>query len=180
MCSINKSIWSFYFSYVFSRYITHHWGVRIQWLKIKIHFSLICATSHIFPSLSFLSLVIVLLILLSFVLSVSFFFSVCTSSLFPLNRGDPASETQAWDLPLPQLPHPVHGHPVPPRCWLFGLWKQLCLQSCHITPFILSPLRPQLAKKECVLYWGPLTGKIWYSCTVLCLWGEPKCFSQKL
>lgn len=110
----------------------------------------------------------------SFVLGVSFFSSLYTSSVSSLDRGDPATETQGWDIPLPQLPHPVHRHPVPLRRWLSGLWKQLCLQSCHITPFILSPLRPYLAEKECVLHRGPFARSIWYSWTVLCLWGKQK------
>lgn len=127
----------------------------------------------------------------SWLLCFSFFCSQClifsslyTLSVSPLSRGEPASETQGWDIPLPQLPHPV-----PLRRWLSGLWKQLCLQSGHITPFILSPLRPYLAEKECVFHRGPFARSIWYSWTVLCLWGEQKdcwhpdrlkCFYQKL
>lgn len=89
-------------------------------------------------------------------------------SVFLLDRGDPASETQAWDLPLPQLPHPLHRHSVPSWFWLSGLWSRLCPQSHHPTPSLLHLLRLCLAEKERVLHRGPAAGSLRYSRTAVC------------
>lgn len=84
--------------------------------------------------------------------SIYLFFSMHLPSVFLLDRGAPASETQAWDLPLPQLPHPLHRHFVPSWYWLSGLWSRLCPQSHHPAPSLLHPLRLYLAEKERVLH----------------------------
>lgn len=95
-------------------------------------------------------------------------FSVHPLSVFLLDRGAPASETQAWDLPLPQLPHPLHRHSAPSWFWLSGLWSRLCPQSHHPTPSLHYPLRLCLAEKERVLHWGPAAGSLRYSRTTVC------------
>lgn len=100
--------------------------------------------------------------------SIYLFFSMHLPSVFLLDRGAPASETPAWDLPLPQLPHPLHRHSVPSWYWLSGLWSRLCPQSHHPAPSLLHPLRLYLAEKERVLHWGPAAGSLRYSRTAVC------------
>lgn len=100
--------------------------------------------------------------------SMCLFFSVHPPSVFLLDRGAPASETQAWDLSLPQLPHPLHRHSVPSWFWFSGMWSCLCPQSHHPVPSLLHPLRLYLAEKERVLHRGPAAGSLWYSRTAVC------------
>lgn len=97
-----------------------------------------------------------------------FFFSLNPPSVFLLDRGGPASETQAWYLPLPQLPHPLHRHSVSSWFWLSGLWSWLRPQSHHPTPSPLHSLRLCLAEKERVLHRGPAAGSLRYSRTAVC------------
>lgn len=100
--------------------------------------------------------------------SIYLFFSVHPQSVFLLDRGAPASETQAWDLPLPQLPHPLHRYSVPSWFWLSGLRSRHCPQSHHPAPSLLHPLRLCLAEKERVLHRGPAAGSLRYSRTAVC------------
>lgn len=100
--------------------------------------------------------------------SMCLFFSVHPPSVFLLDRGAPASETQAWDLSLPQLPHPLHRHSVPSWFWFSGMWSCLCPQSHHPVPSLLHPLRLYLAEKERVLHRGTAAGSLWYSRTAVC------------
>ena len=100
--------------------------------------------------------------------SIYLFFSMHPPSVFLLDRGAPASETRAWDLPLPQLPHPLHRHSVPSWFWLSELWSWLCRQSHHPAPSLLHPLRLCLAEKKRVLHRGPAAGSLRYSRTAVC------------
>lgn len=99
--------------------------------------------------------------------SVYLCFSVNPSSVFSLLDSG-TRETQAWDLSLPQLPHPLHRHSVPSRFWLSGPWSQLGSQSRHPTPSLHHPFRHCLAEKERVLHWGPAAGSLRYSRTAVC------------
>lgn len=120
-----------------------------------IHFLVFCASSH--SSLP-----------LPCPFSIYPYFSVHSSSVSLLDRGAPASETRVWDLPLPQLSHPLHRHSVPSCFWLSGLWPRLCSESQHPAPSLFHPFRLCLAEKECVLHREPATGSFRYSRNSVC------------
>lgn len=140
----------------------HLYFVYIPFLHVGVHILFITSTSL------FSVLLPTLLILLPCPFSIYLFFSVHPSSFSLLDRGAQASETQVWDLPLPQLPHPLHRHSVPSWFWLSGLWSRLCPQSHHPAPSLFHPFRLCLAEKECVLHREPATGSLRYSRNYVC------------